>query len=198
MPNTYKILLVEDHDDDAYLFKRLLQNTPQFTLAWHAMHGTEAVAYLEGTGVYQDRAKYPFPDLMVLDLNMPRMDGFEVLKHMQGKFPKLKVGVFTTSDDSKDIQRALDLGAHIYQQKTNEPAKFIRFLEWLQKLPAVERRLEQALRDGQETRAESAALSAANKQLQEHQAALLSALDTTAAERKERRKQFQFPRGQAE
>lgn len=136
-----KILLVEDHDDEAYLFKRVLKTMSGFTIAWHARNGAESIAYLQGTGVYGNREKYPFPDLMVLDVKMPQMDGFEVLERIQGKFSKLKVGVFTSSEDPTDMERAIHLGAHLYQPKTYEPDGFVRFLEWLQKLAAEDGRI---------------------------------------------------------
>ena len=120
MPDAYKILLVEDQEDDVYLFKLRLKNAKQFTLAWHVVDGAEALDYLQGTGAYRDREKYPFPDLMVLDLNLPKMNGFEVLQGIQGKFANLKVGIFTTSEDSRDMERALGLGAHLFQTKTFE------------------------------------------------------------------------------
>jgi CheY-like chemotaxis protein len=71
-----KILLVEDRDEDALLFRRAVESKSQFKVIAEAKNGDEAIAYLEGTGAYRNREKYPFPDVVILDLKLPSRSGF--------------------------------------------------------------------------------------------------------------------------
>jgi CheY-like chemotaxis protein len=117
------VLYVEDSPDDFLLFKLASKKcgTP-FSLQ-HAADGEQAIAYLSGTEAYVDREEFPFPDLVLLDLKMPRLDGFEVL-HWIRTNPSTKtlpVVVLAGSSFRADIRRALELGANSYAAK---PAKF--------------------------------------------------------------------------
>ncbi len=113
------VLYVEDNPDDFALLKRASGKcgTP-FTLM-HAQDGDEALAYLSGTGEYADRYEHPFPDLVLLDLRMPKLDGFEVLQWIRGNPPTktLPVVVLAGSSFRADIRRALELGANSYAAK---------------------------------------------------------------------------------
>ncbi len=135
-----KILLAEDDEDDALFFRRALSRVPAVLVIEHVKDGDEAVRYLTGEGAFSDRARHPFPDVLVLDLKMPNRNGFEVLEWMKGRFPKLKIGVFSSSDEPQEMARAQRLGAHLYQQKTYDPENFGRFLHWLETLARTERR----------------------------------------------------------
>src|SRR5579864_8664401 len=75
----YTILLVEDEENDATLLKMAFKrnNIPN-PVQW-VQDGLEAIAYLNGEGAYVDRARYPFPEVLILDLKMPRMSGLELL-----------------------------------------------------------------------------------------------------------------------
>jgi CheY-like chemotaxis protein len=80
--------------------------------------GEETIAYLKGDGKYADRRKYPLPDLLLLDLKMPRLDGFQVLQWLRANpFPRLVVAVLSGSDDPEQMAQALDLGAHFFHTK---------------------------------------------------------------------------------
>jgi CheY-like chemotaxis protein len=117
------VLYVEDNANDFELLKRASRKcgTP-FTLR-HAEDGDQAIAYLNGAGAYADREEYPFPDLVLLDLRMPRLDGFEVLQWIRTnpETMTLPVVVLAGSSFRADIRRALELGANSYAAK---PAKF--------------------------------------------------------------------------
>ena len=89
----------------------------------HAADGEQAIAYLNGAEDYADREAHPYPDLLLLDLRMPRLDGFEVLEWIRANpaTKTLPVVVLAGSSFRADIRRALELGANSYAAK---PAKF--------------------------------------------------------------------------
>ena len=113
------ILLVEDNADDAeliaYAFDKAGIVNPLVTVS----DGDAAVAYIEGTGSYADRAKHPLPALILLDLKLPRRSGFEVLRAIRAD-PAAKhtpVVVLTSSDQHADIEHAYSLCANSYLVK---------------------------------------------------------------------------------
>jgi len=113
------VLYVEDSTDDFVLLKLASRKcgTP-FSLQ-HAEDGEQAIAYLSGTGVYADREEHPFPDLVLLDLKLPRLDGFEVLQWIRQNpnTRSLPVVVLAGSTFRADVRRALELGANSYATK---------------------------------------------------------------------------------
>jgi CheY-like chemotaxis protein len=119
MKKTEHILLAKDNEDYALLFRRALKSA-QIDASLDVVHdGQEAVNYLAGTDGYGDRDKHPFPKLLLLDLRMPRMDGFEVLSAIRQRlgFTRLPVIVLTHSDNPADVRRAYELGATSYFRK---------------------------------------------------------------------------------
>jgi len=119
MKKSEHILLAKDNDDYTELFKRAL-NAAQINASLDVVRdGQEAVDYLAGAEPYADREKHPFPKLLLLDLKMPRMDGFEVLSAVRQRlgFTRLPVVVLTHSDNPADVRRAYELGATSYFRK---------------------------------------------------------------------------------
>ena len=127
------ILLVEDNPDDVLLLKRAFKKAGLPHALQIASHGEEAVDYLAGDGRYADRDKHPFPALMLLDLQLPRRSGHEVLEWLraQDDLRRLPVVVLTSSREPTDINRAYDLGANSYLVK---PVSFDALLEMVQVL----------------------------------------------------------------
>ena len=121
LPQT--VLYIEDSADDFELFKLASRKcgTP-FSLQ-RAADGEQAVSYLQGATTYTDREEYPFPDLVLLDLRLPRLDGFEVPQWLRSNpmTKTLPVVVLAGSSFRADIRRALELGANSYAAK---PGKF--------------------------------------------------------------------------
>jgi CheY-like chemotaxis protein len=93
-----KILHVEDNKEDLILFGRACDAAGLPTVFHPVEDGFRAVAYLKGEGDFQDRNRHPFPDLIILDLNLPGMDGFHFLKWLKDESGmSLPVLVFTVS-----------------------------------------------------------------------------------------------------
>ena len=129
-----KVILVDDSDDDVFLFEKSLSRHPRIRLVWRGVDGNEAIEYLSGAGKFADRTQYPWPDVMVLDLKMPGRSGFEVLEWMQGKANMPMVMVLSSSDLPQDRARAAQLGATIYQAKPFELENFDRMMRRLLRL----------------------------------------------------------------
>jgi CheY-like chemotaxis protein len=113
------ILLAEDEEDYVLLIQSAFSqaNIPNpMHVVWN---GQEAIYYLKGEGKYANRAEYPLPDLFLLDLKMPRVNGFEVLRWLRqqpGLVP-LRVLVLTSSDQIRDVNEAYKLGANSFLVK---------------------------------------------------------------------------------
>jgi CheY-like chemotaxis protein len=120
---TPTVLYVEDSQDDFLLLKLASRRcgTP-FSLQ-HAEDGEKAIDYLNGVGAYADREEHPFPNLVLLDLKLPRLDGFEVLEWIRAnpETKSLPVVVLAGSAFRADVRRALEFGANSYATK---PANF--------------------------------------------------------------------------
>src|SRR5438105_13086300 len=116
MPERAAILLGEDREDDVLLIRRAFNkayiNNPLVVVG----DGEQAIAYLEGEGKFRNRAEFPLPDLMLLDLKMPKVDGFGVLKWVRGRpgLKGLRVIVLTSSEDMRDVNAAYRLGANSF------------------------------------------------------------------------------------
>lgn len=111
------ILSADDYEDDNYLLEQAFKKAKLSSIRLHIVRdGTEAVAYLQGEGKFADRKAHPFPDILLLDLNMPRMNGFEVLKWLRkdSQFKGLIVYVLTASARAADVERAYELGVNAY------------------------------------------------------------------------------------
>lgn len=121
-------LLAEDSENDVFLMRQAFQKAGLPNPLQTAAHGEEVIAYLKGDGCFSNRASYPLPLVVLLDLKMPCMSGFEVLEWIR-KQPTLKrlvVIILTASNRSADANRAADLGANFYLTK---PSKFEDLVE---------------------------------------------------------------------
>jgi two-component system response regulator len=129
----FLVLLADDSSDDRLLLQRAFGKCQRFRLLGPVSDGTEVIAYLNGDGKFSNRLAYPFPDLLLLDLRMPQMDGFQVLKWLRTKtFPKLVVVVLSGSDHYADISKAVGLGAHFYHNKHANSERQISVLKALE------------------------------------------------------------------
>ena len=119
MTEVTPILLVEDSEDDAILTQRALNLAGVTSPIVVVETGPAAIDYLSGTNQFQDRARFPLPAVVLLDLKLPMMSGHEVLswirsqRHLEG----MPVVVLTSSSEPSDLRRSYSLGANSYLVK---------------------------------------------------------------------------------
>lgn len=128
-----QILLVEDNPDDVKLTMRALKKSRILNEVVVAEDGVEALDYLFGTGKFAGRDMSVMPQLILLDLKMPKMDGLEVLHRIRAdeRTQLLPVVVLTTSSEDKDRIESYKLGANSYVRK---PVDFNQFAEAVHQL----------------------------------------------------------------
>lgn len=122
------ILLVEDNPDDVALTLRSLKKSNIMNEVVVVEDGAEALEYLFGTGEYEGRDTDIMPELVLLDLKLPRVDGMEVLKRLRAdeRTRLLPVVIFTSSREERDLIEGYNLGANSYVRK---PVDFTEFAE---------------------------------------------------------------------
>ena len=124
------ILLIEDEEHDAFFVR---QATEQGT-AGHILHavrdGREAISYLKGKGQYADRQNFPLPNVILTDLKMPGMNGFDFLRWMRDNpdYWIIPIIVYSNSRLEADVRRAYRLGANAYFTKPNQLADLVEML----------------------------------------------------------------------
>src|SRR5689334_9365203 len=130
-PNYEVILLAEDNEDHVLLTKRAFRMAGLLNPVVTVENGEEAIAYLKGEGKFANRSEFPLPTLLLLDLKMPRKNGFEVLEWLrqQPGLRRLRIVVLTTSDAPQDIDRAYELGANAFMTKPLDQAHFVELTD---------------------------------------------------------------------
>jgi CheY-like chemotaxis protein len=132
------ILLVDDSEDDLVFMDEAFKNAKCDNPLQKVQGGEEAIAYLKGEAPYDDRNKYPLPTVMLLDLNMPRKDGFEVLAWVRAQpgLKRLAIIILTASMRGEDVERAFDLGATSFLVKPSSLQALTTMMrclnEWIQ------------------------------------------------------------------
>ena|ERR1700722_15265912 len=127
------ILLVEDNPDDEALTLRALQKNNIKNEVVVARDGVEALEYLFGTGKYSGRDTTVIPQVVLLDLKLPKIDGLEVLRRLRGdeRTKLLPVVILTSSNEEQDRLTGYDLGANSYVRK---PVDFNQFIDAVREL----------------------------------------------------------------
>ena len=129
------ILLVEDDRGSQELTRRALGEGKFHNELRIIEDGEEALAYLFRRGKYKDPATSPRPDLLLLDLNLPRVDGREVLEQIRAdsKLRRMAVVVLTTSRQEEDILRSYELGCNSFITKPVDMNQFIQVIQALER-----------------------------------------------------------------
>jgi two-component system response regulator len=122
------ILLVEDNADDEKLTLRAMKKNNIGNEVIVARDGVEALDYLLGTGAYEGKKLNELPQVVLLDLKLPKLDGLEVLRRLRGheRTKLLPVVILTSSNEEQDRITGYALGANSYVRK---PVDFKQFME---------------------------------------------------------------------
>ncbi|HYE31142.1 MAG TPA: response regulator [Methylomirabilota bacterium] len=122
----WTVLAAEDEEVDLFLLKRAFKEADPALRLYSVTDGGEVINYLSGVGVYADRALFPLPEILLLDLKMPRKNGFEILEWIKAHegFRKLPVVILTSSHLRSDVDRAYAAGACGYFVKATDPRQF--------------------------------------------------------------------------
>lgn len=126
--NQLKTLVAEDLDSDVMILKRAFAGAGVTAALHFVKDGADAIDYLKGEGAFSNRGQHPLPSMLLLDLNMPQLGGFEVPEwlRLQPELNRMPTIVFTSSDLPEDVNRAYDLGANSYLVK---PPRYDQFEE---------------------------------------------------------------------
>jgi CheY-like chemotaxis protein len=113
------VLIADDNPDDAKLARRAISHLHLENPVHIVNDGHQVMEYLKGEGAYQNREKFPLPALLLLDLRMPQMDGFEVLRLVQGnpQFASMPILVITGFQNVRQLSEAYRLGARSFLTK---------------------------------------------------------------------------------
>jgi CheY-like chemotaxis protein len=116
------ILVVDDCEDDLSLMRDAFTQAKCNHPLQEVRNGEEAIAYLKGESPYGDRTKFPLPIVMLLDLNMPKKNGYDVLTWVRAQphLKRLAIIILTASLRNEDVERAFYLGATSYLAKPSE------------------------------------------------------------------------------
>ena len=135
----YQILLVEDNDDDVQLTLRAFRKSDLVSTVTVVRDGVEAFNYLLATGEYASRNPDVLPDLVLLDIKLPRVDGVQVLERLRShpRTRLIPIVILTSSAEPKDLLTCYTLGANSYVRKPIDFQQFTRALHqigsyWLQ------------------------------------------------------------------
>ncbi|HXT10357.1 MAG TPA: response regulator [Candidatus Angelobacter sp.] len=133
MSDRKRILVADDSAEDFALLKRAFQECAVDLDLFSVRDGEETINYLSGDDQFRDRAAHPLPQFILLDLKMPRMDGFDVLVwlHKQPRLKRLPVLVLSSSDQEMDVNRAYELGANSYIVKPYSLEGYVSMVEKL-------------------------------------------------------------------
>lgn len=133
MERVVNILLVEDNPDDVKITERALQKGRVLNRLYVARDGQEALDFLFNEGEYADTQKAPRPGLVLLDINLPKVNGIDVLKKVKAneKLRRIPIIMLTVSKRDEDIIRSYDLGVNSYIIK---PVEFDKFVETIKNI----------------------------------------------------------------
>ena len=140
---TYPLLtlIADDSEDDRFFFGRAVRSLPDFRLAALTTDGLDTVAYLHGCGPYKNRSEFPYPDLILLDYQMPGFNGLEVLASMREAPQRPKVVLWSNTIDEVDKRMAYELGATLVCSKPTLSEEITGILKSVQPCPRDPKRI---------------------------------------------------------
>ncbi len=138
MSEQHTILLVDDSENDLLLMGAAFRMAKWNIARREVRDGEQAIAYLKGDGPFGDRNQYPLPTIMLLDLNVPKIHGFDVLAWVRAQpgLKRLAIIIMTASLRIEDVTRAFDLGATSFLVKPSSLDELVTMLrslsDWVQ------------------------------------------------------------------
>ena len=125
------VLSVDDNENDQLLLQMAWKKSAVSLNLQMVCDGKKAINYLSGLEDYRDRERFPIPHIILLDLKMPRKNGFEVLEWMNREFPAERppVAVFTSSQNAADIKRVYELDAKWYLAKPVDHGELVQLVQ---------------------------------------------------------------------
>lgn len=116
----FTVLHIDDDANDAFFVRRAFSKAKLDVSLQHIADGQQAIAYLAGEGSFADRVQYPVPSLVLLDIKIPALDGFEILSwaRQNDELRGLPIFILSSSDQLQDRARAEELGADRFFVKT--------------------------------------------------------------------------------
>jgi len=128
------ILYAEDEENDVFFLKHAFKLAGSPHTLKTVPDGAQALEYLAGEGIFTDRTRHPFPDLILLDINMPKKSGLEVLEWVrsQPRYKSLPALILTSSTHPEDVEKARQLGADDYLLKPSDPLKLVEVVRSVQ------------------------------------------------------------------
>ena len=125
MRDSLNLLVADDSQVDRFLLQRAFDETGVALRALFVVDGQEVLDYLKGVDGFGDRQEHPLPALIILDLKMPRLNAFDVLKWLKSQpdHHNTPVMILTDSDDAQDINRAYRMGVSAYVRKPSRASE---------------------------------------------------------------------------
>ena len=138
------VLVIEDDPNDVFLLKRAFSKAAPDILLRVVRNGREAIDYLKGLDTFADRAEHPLPALLVLDLNLPGMNGFDLIKWVRNESAcrNLPIVVLSSSISPIEIARAQELGINAYHVKPSDANALVGMVQgikarWVDRTPGT-------------------------------------------------------------
>src|SRR5689334_17716235 len=131
MNRNLPILVAEDDPNDVTLLKRAFLKNGINNPVHVCSDGEDAIAYLQGSGSYRDREKFPFPSILITDIKMPRRNGFEILQWLR-EHPEchiIPVMVLSASREERDVKKSYEMGANAYIHKPSSFAELVKLMQ---------------------------------------------------------------------
>ncbi len=130
----HTVLIADDYETDRYFLKEMIRrHATRLHVIAEVEDGAEVVNYLSGKGKFADREIYPFPEVLILDMRMPRMTGMEVLEWLQKQnLPRLKIAVLTDTPCNMFQSKAQELGVEHFFSKVTNPDELGHLVTQLQ------------------------------------------------------------------
>ena len=127
------ILYAEDDPNDVVIFRMAFERATLPHSLYIVDDGQAAIDWLSGNGNYSDRERHPCPDVLILDLKMPKKSGFDVLEWCRGRkqFEEMCIVILSSSDESADVKKAYALGVTTYFVKSFSYSEVIQYLRLL-------------------------------------------------------------------